>query len=102
MKDFIKIVHEAYPGDLPFEPQDTFAKEIAASEDIGDSLYQFLITEIAEGAATGVGEYVNKVTPLGVLNVLDRIVQDVTAVKQASFRHLAARCQNGRELPEGL
>ena len=82
-----RIVYDAYPDSdlLPLDPDRDCCDlqsllEKVRSSDIGDTLFQFLVLEIAEG---GEG------TLDGAIRVIERARDDVDAVLQALIR---ARC----------
>jgi len=90
-----RIVYDAYPDSdlLPLDPdQDCRNLEVLLKEvqsaDVGDTLFQFLVTEIVEG---GEG------TLEGAIRVLKRARKDVDAVLQALVR---AKAEHVEESPE--
>jgi len=90
-----RIVYDAYPGSdlLPIDPQldcrslDDLLERVT-TQDIGDTLFKFLVTEIVEG---GEG------TLEGAIRVLKRARKDVDAVLQTLFR---ARAEHLEKSPK--
>jgi rubrerythrin len=89
-----RIIYEAYPDSdlLPIDPEQHCRSlddllERVTTQDIGDTLFKFLVTEIVEG---GEG------TLEGAIRILKRARKDVDAVLQALFR---ARADHPKESP---
>ena len=90
-----RIIYEAYPDSdlLPIDPERDCRSlddlmERVTTQNIGDTLFKFLVTEIVEG---GEG------TLEGAIRVLKRARKDVDAVLQALFR---ARADHLEESPK--
>ena len=84
LPNLARLIYEAYPDSdlLPIDPQRDCRSlddllERVTTQDLGDSLLEFLVTEIVEG---GEG------TLEGAIRVLTRARKDVDAVLQALFR----------------
>jgi len=94
LPNLARLIYEAYPDSdlLPIDPQwdcrslDDLLERVT-TQDLGDSLLEFLVTEIVEG---GEG------TLEGAIRVLTRARKDVDAVLQALFR---ARADHLEESP---
>jgi hypothetical protein len=84
LPNLARFIYEAYPDSdlLPIDPQRDCRSlddllERVTTQDLGDSLLEFLVTEVVEG---GEG------TLEGAIRVLTRARKDVDAVLQALFR----------------
>jgi rubrerythrin len=95
LPNLAQIIYEAYPDSdlLPIDPLRDCRSlddllERVTTQDIGDSLLEFLVTEIVEG---GEG------TLDGAIRVVKRARKDVDAVLQALFR---ARAEHPKESPK--